>query len=211
MLIEAYHELALLPPQQLAKVLPIFNRVATGVCEGQQLDMEFETRPLAQVALDDYLLMIRLKTAYLFEGAVQMGALVANAPEPDLHHLRKAAELSGLAFQIMDDYLDTFPEPHFGKQRGGDILERKKTWLLITAYQKGPTELEQALTTPNEDERIANVTRIYQDTMTDERALQKAQLLTREALKHLQQISVTHSKYALMLRQLLERLVGRDR
>lgn len=75
---------------------------------GQQLDMEFETRPLAQVALDDYLLtLIRLKTAYLFEGAVQMGALVANAPEPDLHHLRKAAELSSL--QIMDDYARCLP------------------------------------------------------------------------------------------------------
>lgn len=208
MLIEAYQELAQLPAGLLPRALPIFNRMALGVCEGQQYDMDFEQKSLSELTLEDYLNMIRLKTSYLFQGSVMLGALVGGADDGEIAHLQMAAEEAGLAFQIKDDYLDAFPEKDFGKQRGGDILEKKKTWLLLKAYQKAGNELEEALAKSDTEERIELVTQIYQDTMTDERALQEVTRHSERAIYHLSQLSTPAERH-LPLIELFEKLIGR--
>ncbi|MDO5035697.1 MAG: polyprenyl synthetase family protein [Porphyromonas sp.] len=210
MMIEAYRELEELPSELLKRILPIFNKMALGICEGQQHDIDFESTPLAEMKLEQYLSMIRLKTAYLFQGAVVMGAIAGGAPESDLEQLRKATELVGLAFQIQDDYLDVFGKEDFGKQRGGDILEQKKTWLLLVAYSKLGEEIESALALEDDCEKIELVTQLYQDSMTDERALREIERLTNEARKALGNLVAPKEATAPLL-DLFDHLVGRSK
>ena len=119
----------------LAAVLDLFSDTAAQVCEGQQYDMEFESLPT--VTADEYLNMIGLKTAALIACPAKMGAMIAGAPEPMACALYDFGWQVGLAFQICDDYLDTFGNPRvFGKKIGGDILAGKKTWLLVEAFRR---------------------------------------------------------------------------
>lgn len=135
MLVLATMELQALEPALLSEVLPLFNRTALEVCEGQQMDMEFESRQ--DVSVEAYLEMIRLKTSVLLAAALQMGAQCAGASKADQHHLYQFGQHMGLSFQLRDDYLDAFGDSAaFGKQIGGDILSDKKTYLLIRAFEK---------------------------------------------------------------------------
>jgi len=134
MMIKAYELLALINPAKLPEVLSLFNKTAREVCEGQQLDMDFET--LHTVAFDEYLDMIRLKTSVLIAGSLEMGAILNNASKEDRENLYAFGLNIGLAFQIQDDYLDAFGDPEkFGKTIGGDIKQNKKTFLLIYALE----------------------------------------------------------------------------
>lgn len=132
------------PADTLVRLLRTFNRVATEVCEGQQMDMDFEMR--SAVSIPEYIRMIELKTAVLLGGAMEMGALCAGAGEPDAAHLYRFGSLAGIAFQIQDDLLDTYGDPDkFGKQVGGDILQNKKTYLVLKTLETAPEADCQAL------------------------------------------------------------------
>ena len=135
MLIEAYKCLECLPKDKLPKVLQLFNKMATEVCEGQQYDVDFEHQ--SDVTLEDYLQMIRLKTAVLLATALHIGAYLAGANKKQQQALYDYGIHIGLAFQIQDDLLDCFGDPAtFGKAIGGDIAENKKTFLWLTARDK---------------------------------------------------------------------------
>lgn len=135
MLIMAFRHIMDCPCRRQADVLRLFARSAQEICEGQQYDVNFESR--TDVTEAEYIEMIRLKTSVLLGCAVQMGALIADAPDADCDALYRFAEKVGLAFQLQDDYLDVYGDPKvFGKKIGGDILCGKKTFLLINALNR---------------------------------------------------------------------------
>ncbi len=135
MLIHAYQYLARIgDANTVLALIKTFNRVATEVCEGQQMDINFETR--SDVSIAEYIKMIELKTAVLLGGALEMGAICAGASPADAEHLYHFGRLAGIAFQIQDDLLDTYGDPaKFGKQVGGDILQNKKTLLVLKTLE----------------------------------------------------------------------------
>lgn len=164
MLIEAYKEIAKVDSKYLVEVLELFSQMATEICCGQQLDMEFEKR--IDVTIPEYIEMIRLKTAVLLGCALKCGAIVAGASKEDSDALYEFGINIGLAFQLMDDLLDVYGNPEtFGKRIGGDILCNKKTFLQITALQNptAKTELLKWIGKEHfdEKEKIDAVTEIY--------------------------------------------------
>ena len=142
-----------------------YNKMAKEVMEGQQYDMEFETRN--DVTVDEYMNMIRLKTSVLFGTACEIGAIVGGASEEDRRGLYDFGLYSGLAFQIMDDYLDTFGDENFGKRIGGDILLNKKTFLLVNAMQKATVEQKARIFSlfdeTNEEKKIESFQDLYRE------------------------------------------------
>ena len=151
---------------RMAGVMDLFNTTAMEVYEGQQYDMEFESRD--DVTVDEYMEMIRLKTSVLLGCACRMGAHMAGADEDTAAALYAYGENLGLAFQLRDDWLDTFGDPEvFGKPIGGDIRNRKKTWLFITALAEAPGQMAEAL--DDTDNAVARVTEIYRSLKLDER------------------------------------------
>ena len=169
--------------KNLKKVLEVFNKTALEVYEGQQLDMDFETRD--DVTTDEYLEMIRLKTSVLLGCACRIGAIIGNASENMCDALYKYGEMLGLAFQLRDDWLDTFGNVElFGKPIGGDIRNKKKTWLYITAQSESGFEMNEALKL-NDDERVAKVTEIYASLDLSERCDTLIQRFCDEAISAL--------------------------
>jgi geranylgeranyl diphosphate synthase type II len=144
MFVKAYKMMIQVKPDILSPVLEIFNETAVGVCEGQQIDMNFERR--AEVSIPEYIEMIRLKTAVLVGGALKIGALIGNASKKDAQLLYEFGENLGIAFQLQDDILDVYGDPEkFGKQVGGDIISNKKTFLLIKALELAEGETARSL------------------------------------------------------------------
>ncbi len=140
LLIKAYHELGKIDPNYLPKAFALFNKTAIQVCEGQQMDMDFEETQ--DVTIDDYIEMIRLKTSVLLGCALEIGAIVAEADDKDREALYNFGQHIGIAFQIQDDILDLYADADkFGKQIGGDVIANKKTLLYLTA--KSNASLEQ--------------------------------------------------------------------
>lgn len=168
MLIEAYKLLSGVPADKLPKVLQLFNKMATEICEGQQYDVDFESQE--QVTIDDYLKMIRLKTSVLLANALQTGAYIAGADEQAQEALYQFGINIGLAFQIQDDILDVWGDPKtFGKAVGGDISCNKKTFVYLEARRRGGdkakgNELQQWYSHVLEDntEKIAAVKEIFE-------------------------------------------------
>ncbi len=166
MLIEGYKLMMKVPDHLLRQILDIFNQTAVGVCEGQQIDMEFEQR--ADVAIDEYIEMIRLKTAVVLGGSLKIGSLIGGADDKDANLLSDFGENLGIAFQLQDDILDVYGDPEkFGKQVGGDIISNKKTYLLIKALELAKGETAELLThiLANKDfiseDKVKAVTAIY--------------------------------------------------
>ena len=166
MLVLAYRYLALTKGEDLHKVLDLANDTFTGIMEGQQYDMEFETRD--DVREEEYIEMIRLKTSVLLAACVQMGAMLGGASQYDSKLLYEFGEKIGLAFQLQDDLLDVYGDPAvFGKKIGGDILCNKKTYLYINAYrladvrQKNELDRWAAYDGNDPDAKIAAVRSIY--------------------------------------------------
>ena len=165
-------------------LMQIFNKMATEVCEGQQLDMNFEH--LNDVTIAEYVRMIELKTSVLIAAAFQMGALIGGATAEVAERLYAFGRHVGIAFQIQDDILDTFGDPEkFGKKVGGDIIQNKKTLLVLTVYESGSplqrADLQQLMATPTEDEssKIKAVRQIFD-------AVGVRQLAEKDMEKHLQ-------------------------
>jgi hypothetical protein len=166
MLIKAYEFLVKIPEKYWAKVLPVFTQTALEVCEGQQFDMDFETKD--NVTIDEYFRMIRLKTAVLLACSLKTGAIIADASERDQRLIYDLGIAIGMAFQLKDDYLDTYGTfETLGKRIGDDILCRKKTFLLLTALNNADGNQREHLrtilnsTSIADDRKIAEVTEIY--------------------------------------------------
>ncbi len=144
MLILAYQFFENYEPETFQRLAKLFSKTAIEVCDGQQLDIDFETRK--DVTINEYIEMIRLKTSVLVAAALKMGAIVAKASEEDSNLLYEYGLNLGLAFQLQDDYLDTFGNPEtFGKQVGGDIIENKKTYLYLKALELANEDDKQKL------------------------------------------------------------------
>lgn len=192
MLVLAYERIAKCEACHLQDVLDLFTETALEIGEGQQYDMEFETRNDVQES--EYIEMIRLKTSVLLACALKIGAILAEAPAADAEALYKFGEQIGLAFQLQDDYLDVYGDfKTFGKKIGGDILCNKKTFMLINALQKATAEqrkeLEQWLAAEDyvPEEKIQAVTRIYNEIGIPQLALDKIEsyyVQAEETLKH---------------------------
>ena len=192
LLVKAYDYLNDISTQYLRRILSIFNKTATEVCEGQQLDMDFEKQSTVRFA--DYLHMINLKTSVLLAASLQMGAILGGTGERNQQLIYEFGRKLGLAFQVQDDYLDAFGDPEkFGKQTGGDIKANKKTFLLIhaleTAHPQQKGELLHWLHT-NDDNKVTNILAIYKQCKVDEWAKELKEKYVTEAFEHLEDIAV---------------------
>ncbi len=214
MLIKAYQLLAKCEPSVLKPILDVFSETSVGVCEGQQYDMEFESRE--NVSLPEYMEMIRLKTAVLLAGSLKIGAICGGASEKDAQLLYEFGIGIGLAFQVKDDILDVYGDTSkFGKAIGGDICCNKKTYLLITALEKADPETKAALLSWMEkaqfdkDEKIAAVTGIYNALRVRENAETDMQTYYNQAVDSLRQVSVEEDRKS-DLYGLAEKLLYRE-
>lgn len=216
MLIEAYGMLQQVPERKLREVMRLFTKMATEICEGQQYDVDFEAQP--DVTLADYMEMIRLKTAVLLATALQMGGYIAGAGTKEQKALYNYGINIGLAFQLQDDLLDVYGDPlTFGKATGGDILEGKKTFLLLTALQKATAEENAELlrwknlnpvSEEEKKQKIAAVTDIYNRLGVKQDCEEAIRRYTLLALTELDKIEVAEEK-KLTLKNLAERLLAR--
>lgn len=214
MLIAAYELIGKTDAAHLKAVFDLFTQTALEICGGQQYDMEFETR--TDVTEEEYIEMIRLKTAVLLACALKMGAILADAPAEDAEHLYQFGIHIGLAFQLQDDLLDVYGNTEtFGKNIGGDILCDKKTFLLINAFRRADdrqrSELDRWIGTKPEhpEEKIAAVTYIYNELHLKELSEQKIEDYFARAMEHLDAVQVQPEKKA-VLKQLSERLMNRQ-
>ena len=214
MSIEAYRSLeGIENPQLLFKVLPFFNKMAIEICKGQQYDMDFEEREHVSVA--EYIEMIRLKTAVLLGAALRLGALAAGAYDSDAQILDEVGQALGLAFQIQDDYLDVYgDEKTFGKPIGGDIMNGKKTLMLLYTQAKlereDRAELDRLMQLGQEhkEERISGVRRLYDKAGTPIYAQHEIERLTQEALSKLRGLGLKQERLE-PLYQLFDKLTTR--
>lgn len=211
MLVVSYEYLNKIRSEQIHRIVQLFNRTARQVCEGQQLDMDFEKAE--KVSLDAYINMIELKTSVLLAASLKLGALLGGAGEGNLHHIYEFGRNLGIAFQVQDDFLDAFGDPaKFGKQVGGDILANKKTFLLIrameTASESQLAEL-RSLADSNPPDKVEKVLAIFRSCGVDVWARELQDKYLNAALQHLDDIAVL-SKRKLPLQQLAQFLVQRD-
>ncbi|MGQ7868917.1 polyprenyl synthetase family protein [Sunxiuqinia sp. sy24] len=204
MSIMAYQYLLKTEHSAIQQVAQLFSRTAMEVCEGQQYDMDFENQ--ANVSIEDYLEMIRLKTAALIAGALKMGALLADAPEADAERIYRFGIKLGLAFQLQDDLLDVFADQaKFGKKIGGDILSNKKTFLLLKALEiaspEQRAELEHWINKTDFDpqEKVAAVKKVYIKLNLQEISSQKSDEYYQAALHELQAIELENNRKAPLL------------
>ena len=214
MLIDAYQRIAKAPKAVLDRVLALFSRTAAQVCDGQQLDMEFESVP--EVPMEDYNKMIGLKTAVLLACSAAMGALIGGASEAECDALYQYGYELGMAFQVADDYLDAFgDEKVFGKPIGGDIVNGKKSWLTVRTLEKTPDKAGflaafalPADTPEQKAAKIAAVKEIYLQNGVDEDAKAEIVRFTRRAMDAVADAGLRPIQTE-SLRRFAERLVGR--
>lgn len=199
MLVLAFDRMAKCNDKHLREVLKLFTTTALEIGEGQQYDMEFETRN--DVKEEEYIEMIRLKTSVLLACAMKIGAILADAPEEDAESLYKFGEQVGLAFQLQDDYLDVYGDPKvFGKKIGGDITSNKKTYMLINAFNKANArqrkELVKWVTVEhfNRGEKVAAVTKLYNKIGVDKLAIDRINYYFEEANKYLAAVKVSDER-----------------
>ena len=211
MLIEAYKLLAKVPSNKVQRTLEMFNEMATGVCEGQQYDVDFEQAN--NVSIDDYMMMIEKKTSVLLAYAMQIAGYIAGATPAQQEALYRYGLHIGLAFQIQDDILDVYGDPKtFGKAIGGDICANKKTLLLLTAMESADAEtkaelLQWLMAAGQDEQKIAAVTAIYNRLGVREKCEAVMEEHTAMALEQLDRLP--RNEAAERLRELAERLATR--
>lgn len=212
LLVYAYKYISLTPPAVMPLALNIFTETAIEVCEGQQRDMNFENRD--DVSLEEYLFMIRQKTSVLLAAGMKIGALIGGASQEDAQAMYDFALDLGIAFQIQDDYLDCYGDAVLvGKQPGGDIIQNKKTILLIKALECEAeiqsNQLNTLLNEADKEKKIAEVLSLFEKHKIPEFTLSKRDSLIESALKHLERISLNENKKA-QLKFLIDYLVLRN-
>ena len=217
MSIESYKLIAKAPAEVLPEVLELFSKTAAEVCEGQQYDMDFEEEEC--VPMCDYMKMIGLKTAVLIACASKMGAIIAGASAQDCDLLYRYGYDLGLAFQIADDWLDTYGDPAvFGKAIGGDIVNNKKSWLMTRAFEVAGDrrgELVAAMAMPvgtdsEKEAKIAAVKEIYGALNVGEEAKNEIIRLHGQALAHAAALNLQPEAYGL-LENYAKKLIGRTK
>ena len=217
MSIESYKLLAQAPAEVLPKALELFSTTAAEVCEGQQYDMDFED--MESVPMENYLKMIGLKTAVLIACSAKMGALIGGADDRTCDLLYRFGYDLGLAFQIADDWLDTYSDPKvFGKAIGGDILNNKKSWLMTRAFEKAGErrpELLEAMAMPIETDeekaaKISKVIGIYDSLGIGEDAKNEIIKLHAQALAHVETLDL-RTEAAGALENYAKNLIGRTK
>jgi len=197
LLIYSYKLLEDYNPIVFKKLNTVLNTTALQVCEGQQFDIDFEKNP--EVTFENYINMIKLKTAVLVGASLQMGAIIAEANENDLQKIYDFGVNLGIAFQLQDDYLDTFGEESLvGKSIGGDILENKKTVLfhlcLLNANKDQSKSLKTLYSQKNSIDKVAKVTQIFKTTKADIDNLKLVENYTNLALDSLNHLSISNEK-----------------
>lgn len=212
MLIDSYRRISRVPEAVRSEALALFSRTAAQVCEGQQYDMEFESRDA--VRMDEYERMIGLKTAVLIACAAKMGAIVAGAGPSECDALYDYGYKLGMAFQIADDYLDAFgDEKVFGKPIGGDIVNSKKSWLTIAAARacedgRFASAIALPVNTPEERSRkIGEVCAVYRELGVDKAALDE---IRRYSILAMDAVSGFSAEQTALLREFCDSLVGRS-
>ncbi len=215
MFVLAYEYIARTNPLVLQKILNLFNETARMVCEGQQYDMNYETT--VQVTDEDYIQMIRLKTAVLLACSMKTGAILAGAPEPEAEKAYRFGENLGLAFQLQDDWLDVFGDSSkFGKELGGDIITNKKTFLFLKAFELAREDTLIRLTQNfydkevPEKEKVSRITAIYRQLKVDEITHREIEYYLGKALEWLDQIAVEESLKS-ELKALAQEMLARER
>ena len=213
MLVLAYERMAQCPADKLGEVLSLFTQTALEIGEGQQYDIDFETRN--DVSEDEYIEMIRLKTSVLLACALKIGAVLAGASKADADNLYKFGEQIGLAFQLQDDYLDVYGDPKiFGKAIGGDIVSNKKTYMLINAFNRADSsqraELQRLINTESfdRDKKVAAVTALYNEMSIDKMAKNKMDFFFEQSQRYLDRVSV-QEECKCELRAYAERMMKR--
>ena len=212
MMVVAYEYVNKINSSYIKDVLKLFNKTAKEVCEGQQLDMDFEN--IDHVKMEDYLEMIGQKTSVLLAASLQMGAIVGGASENNQQHMYEFGRNLGIAFQIQDDYLDAFGDPEkFGKQVGGDIKSNKKTFLMIHALETASGDqlekLEKAIK-ENPDNKVEQVLEVFKACGIDSWADELKEQYLQKALKNLEDIAVSKIRKEPLL-ELANFLITRDK
>ncbi|AWX44745.1 Dimethylallyltranstransferase [Flagellimonas maritima] len=213
MLIKSYQFFESYPLEVFKELTSLFSQTAIEVCEGQQYDVDFETRE--DVTILEYLKMIAYKTAVLVATAMKMGAIVANAPEKDADAIYDFGKNLGLAFQLQDDYLDAFGNPEtFGKQVGGDIIENKKTFLFLKSLELGKKEQKEALMhlysikPEDSDTKVETVKTIFKESGAVEETKAAIHEYTERAFSALEMVNISKPN-KLVLREFGKNLMGR--
>jgi len=216
MLILAYRYMCRAQPDILPELLDTFTQTALEVCEGQQYDMDFEQRP--DVSIDDYLQMIRLKTAVLLAACLKTGAICGGATPENCESLYRFGISLGLTFQIQDDWLDVYANPDvFGKAIGGDILSGKKTFLLLTAFERADEktrgELSALLNDPAipAEEKISSIKAIYDRLGVSDVTRQAMDKYYRQAMSHLQGVAAPDPSRKNILEEFSAKLLKREK
>ncbi|MEP7164172.1 MAG: polyprenyl synthetase family protein [Ferruginibacter sp.] len=218
MLVAAYDCINKIKPLHLQQIISLFNKTAKEVCEGQQLDMDFEKKE--SVSFEGYERMITLKTSVLLAASMQMGAIIGGAGSGNQQHLYEFGKKLGIAFQLQDDYLDAFGDPEkFGKQPGGDIISNKKTFLMIHALDVANDAQLKMLTgllkqvPVDETEKVNKINavlKIFRDCKVDAWAQALKDKYYAEAMKHLDDIAVLAARKT-ELEVLAKYLLQRDK
>jgi geranylgeranyl diphosphate synthase type II len=189
-------------PSTHKKLLTLFNTTAIEVCEGQQLDVDFETR--TNVSIVEYIKMITLKTSVLVAAAMKMGAIIANVDEKQSEAIYNFGLNLGIAFQLQDDYLDTFGDfETFGKNIGGDILENKKTFLFLKCIEVANETDKNALlklytSKSNDFKKVKDVTNIFIKNNIANYTVQEIEKYTNNAFLALNSLSISDEKKSIL-------------
>ncbi len=211
MLVTAYENLNKISTDYMRPVLNLFNATAKKVCEGQQLDMDFENNE--EVNFDDYVEMIGLKTSVLLAASLQLGAILGGAGLGNQQHLYEFGKNLGIAFQVQDDYLDAFGNPEkFGKKSGGDIMANKKTFLWLQAMKvatDAQREEFKCLQKVNDESKIPRVLEIYTSCHLEEWSKELKQKYVSKAMDHLEEVAVLSVRKN-PLKELAHYLMDRD-
>lgn len=201
----AYEYIMKAPNEVLQEVFSIFNKTAIEVCEGQQYDMNFETQD--KVSIEDYLNMIRLKTAVLLAGSLKIGAIIGEANKEDANNLYLFGENLGIAFQLKDDLLDAFSDQEkFGKKTGGDIVTNKKTFLYLKAFELAEGKTKESLLDyfqndfVDSSQKINGVKEIYQKLGVDKATNKEIDKYYNLALDYLHKVNIPQGKKSELLK-----------
>jgi geranylgeranyl diphosphate synthase type II len=211
MMIQAFQLLAKLDSNSLKQVLVVFNKAAIEVCEGQQLDMDFEIQEI--VSLSEYMKMIEYKTAVLLAASLQIGAIIADTSKEQQNHLYEFGINMGIAFQLKDDLLDVFGSPEdFGKQVGGDILANKKTFLYLKSLQLADDSIKRTLQdyyTNNDTSelKVSAVKDIFKNLGVQKYTIDMMKAYYTKAMKHLDAINSDNKEPLILFsNQLMKRI-----